>query len=407
MQDLDDEMRQWMAAHRGVDPNRLRLSAKGDPGICQAILQLECRAKAARKLPELLTCPTFLFPTALSAEQCTSQDIATLHTRLIGSMEGLRVMDLTAGLGIDAITMARMGATVTAVDIQPGHIHALHHNIHALALDSRITPVCDDSCHYITTLPDDSFDLIFIDPARRDGADSGRRLYSLADTVPDPVALMPQMLRVAPRVAVKASPMLDIKLCASQLTASELNILGTPTDCKELFAIVRREGADDVQVQSLTPGYDTLAYPLSLTGKAPETGYMSPQTGMIIVEPFPAVMKGAPWQELCRRYSLSPVHPATHIFIANDPDKLRGIQARLWRIIYAQGNSDRAIREIRSRWPIANVTTRNYVLSAPELSRRLRVRSGGDIRIIGCRIMEQDAEHLSILVGEPYCPDNR
>lgn len=95
----------WITAHSGDDTARLRLRHAGDPGMAHAIMQIECRRKAARKLHDTLRNDGFVFPTALSAEQCTSDNIAAYHASLIAP--GETVLDMTAGLGIDAFHMAR------------------------------------------------------------------------------------------------------------------------------------------------------------------------------------------------------------------------------------------------------------------------------------------------------------
>ena len=58
-------------------------------------------------------------------------------------------------------------------------------------------------------IPSDSYSLIYLDPARR-GKDGGR-VYSLKDCEPDITVLRHELLRIAPRILLKASPMADIR----------------------------------------------------------------------------------------------------------------------------------------------------------------------------------------------------
>lgn len=400
MRDLDDEMIAWIAGHSHLDPMRLRLSHHGEPGIDQAILQIECRRRVARKLPELSANPHFLFPSLISTEQCTSESLAALHVRISGCREGSRVFDMTAGLGIDAIAHARAGAKVTAADIVDAHAHALMHNASVLGLEERLSVRCADSVELLRDMADDAADVIFIDPARRSIDGTQKRVYRLADTLPDPVSLMPEMLRVAPTVIVKASPMLDLHGAAAELGASELHVTGNATECSEVVAVVRRQGIEEPTVTVHTPDRDTLTLPLAEVGKAPDVHIAVPLPGMILIEPHPAVMKAAPWQMLCRRYGIRPVHSATHLFISDCP--VPGIPARQYRLLAVTGAGGREVKELVRRWPKANVAVRNYPGTAPELVRRLKIKEGGDIRLIGCTTTDTNGrDKLTLLVGEP------
>ena len=84
MKDMDKEMQDWVSRHASDDPLRLRLKYRGDDAIAQAIMQIECRRKAASRIPLALQCDSFLFPTSLSAEQATSEALASIHADIAG-----------------------------------------------------------------------------------------------------------------------------------------------------------------------------------------------------------------------------------------------------------------------------------------------------------------------------------
>ena len=81
--ELNDNIIKWIEEHRNNDTTKLRLSCrkKDDASIYEyAIMQFECRKKTAKKLHNTLKSPHFIFPTTLSAEQCTSDDLAEFHS---------------------------------------------------------------------------------------------------------------------------------------------------------------------------------------------------------------------------------------------------------------------------------------------------------------------------------------
>ena len=116
---LSDEFFSWIQQHATDDPARLRLKMRGKlvGGLdaSAAILQIECRRKYAAKFADTLAAdPRFYFPGGINAEQATSDRLAGFHASLIEP--GKKVADLTSGLGIDAMHLARKSDAVIAIE---------------------------------------------------------------------------------------------------------------------------------------------------------------------------------------------------------------------------------------------------------------------------------------------------
>lgn len=393
METIDTDMQAWIAAHMADDTSRLRLKYHGKPGYGQAIMQIECRRKGAARFPLALASADFVFPTNLSAEQATSEELARIHALIAGYAEGSRHLDLTCGLGMDAFEAARHGASVTAVEIDPVVADAARHNSEVLGLADLMTVINADSAAYINGCAD-RFDSIFIDPARR--GEGGRRLTAIADCAPDVTLLLQRLLGLAPKIIIKASPMLDMTSLAAELdnaaggagAVTRMVAVGTARECKELVAVVERGARGSNSVEAFTtlgaemppvifaPAVDLP--PLSSSEAA------IPNEGDFIYEPYPAVMKTAGWNALC---ALSPairrLHPNTHLFVSGE--RVKDFPGREMRVERVEQLSDRSLRSLSKAFPMANVATRNFVISAPELEKRLRTKPGGDIHIYGAK----------------------
>ncbi len=385
---LSDEAYSWIAANDKADTTRLRLKHHGIAELEFAITQIECRRKTAVKLADTLSCGRFIFPNALAAEQSTSDALATFHASLIEP--GSSVLDMTSGLGIDAIHCARRAASVTAIDINPDVAAALAHNARELGL-TNIEALCADSVEWIAAT-DRRFDTIFIDPARR-GAD-GRRLFALADCSPDVVSLLPQMERIARRVIIKASPMLDVSRTLAELRSVEaIYLIGTTTECKELTAVIDFTlPADHIpEIHAVTVGHPTLSFTSAEESSTAVTPAM-PAKGMILYEPFPAVLKSGAFSTFAARYVLSPLHPHTHLYISAEP--VEDGPARQYEILAAVPFSKQGIRELGDLRQ-ANTSVRNFIISAPELSKKLKLRDGGPLHLFG--VKAADGTNMLIL----------
>lgn len=376
---ITDSFWQWVTDHAADDEARLWLKYGSEHRreICQVL----CRRKYARKLADTLSrYPHFYFPTELSGEQCTSDALAAYHATLI--TPGNAVADLTAGLGIDAIHLARVAASVLAVERDSPVAEALHHNA-AEAGIGNVTVVCDDCRNVIAA--GSAVDAAFIDPARRDS--KGGRVYALQQCEPDVTAMMPTLERFCKRLIIKMSPMLDIAATAAMLPpAARFITLGTTTECKELIAVIDFSRPDAQPTHSavtldstgavksaveFTPGDEAQA----------EAVYGLPTAGDFFYEPYPAVMKAGALKMLCSRYGVAKLHPNTHFFFSSEC--VTDFPGDILRVTEVLPFSSAVIKQLRRRKARMRVSARNFDMTADRLRARLAITDGGDLRLFG------------------------
>ncbi|MCC8071712.1 MAG: class I SAM-dependent methyltransferase [Bacteroidales bacterium] len=393
MTPLSPEWWQWLDEHLHLDPTALSLRYHGLPGAQEAIQQIALRQKARKKLPSLVANPRTLLPTALSVEQATSEALALLHAQLIEP--GARVLDLTCGLGADAMAMATRAREVVAYERQEAIASAVAHNAGVLGL-TNLHVVCGDALEALKEMGPNSRDVIFVDPARRGGA--GERLFALSQCEPDVVALMPRLLEIAPKVIVKASPMLDVTQTLRELPqATHIIIYGTTRECKEVVAVVERRPAEEVTISCVTSLTASTASTFSFTlAKEREAvpQYRLPVAGDVVYEPWPAVMKGGPFRLLATGVFWG-LHPHTHLYLSAEEQAFPG---RPYRVESVEPFDRATIKSFARRYPQINVATRQFVMRAPELARRLKVKEGGELQLFG--VTNLDGEHI-LLVCRP------
>lgn len=367
---------QWIDAHASDDPSKLRL--KYGRERAGEILQIECRRKYASKLGQTLKDdPEFIFPTALSGEQSTSDRLAAFHASLLGS--SLRVVDLTAGLGIDAMAMARhVGAAghVIAVERDEAVADALRHNARNLTNLEVINSDCRTLLD-VWAQEGMKFDCVFVDPARRDNA--GGRVYALDQCEPDVVAMLPLLATVTRRLIIKASPMLDIAHTLSLLPqAVRVVVLGTTTECKELDVecVFGLDKYPEPKIEAVTIGtglHSRFTFTRSDEASA-EVDYAMPVAGQYILEPYPAVMKAAPFRMLAATFGLAKPAPNTQLWSA--PAVPAGFPGRAYEVEEVLPYMSKHIKRYASRYPRVSVTTRNFDPGADALRAKLGVKDG-------------------------------
>lgn len=406
---LPDEFFGFVSENAKADTDALRLKYAGKElpfPLEFALTQIEARRATSSKLRHILENERFLFPHRLSAEQATAEEVAALHPDVGLHPDAAAPepstdaaapawLDMTAGLGVDAMAAARAGFSVTACELNPTAAEALGHNARIFGLNN-IEVINADSEQWLSN-QDDIWDVIFIDPARRDA--SAARTYAFADCEPDVVRLMPLLLSKSRIIMVKASPMLDIKQVFRELPmASEVVVTALKGECKEVLVIVcgaapspLPDGRRKIRcVNILGNGSRTEFVCLEEElGKQPDAFASAGdiESAKFLFEPDASVMKTGAWRRLTTDYPfLKKISKDTHLFVAKEIDGepfvaeeiecelMRSLPGRLLKIGQSMGS-----RELkRLKGEKLNIVCRNFGVKPEDMRRRLRTLDGGD-----------------------------
>ncbi len=398
---MDTRFFEWVREHISDDPTRLRLKYRGTAdGIdyAAAITQIECRHKFGKKIADTLaSCPDFFFPSTLAGEQATSDIVATYHSSLI--IADCPCIDLTAGLGIDALHSASVASTITTIERDIEKVDALKHNAAAMGINN-INAICGDCIDYIDHCIANGtrFATAFIDPARRAG--DGSRVFALSDCEPDVVGLMPKLKLICDRLIIKASPMLDISHTVASLspTSTSVKAVGANTECKELLIIVDfHQEVIETAIEAITihkdGRADTFTFTHSDEKNAPQPAVMAAlKEGDYIYEASPALMKTGAFKIVANRYGLSIFHPNTRLFASST--EISNFPGTRYRVVNVIDYASKNIKRFASEYPVINVAVRNFGIGADALRTKLRVRDGGNLRLYGIT----DANNQRILI---------
>ena len=386
---------EWVEEHVADDPKALWLKFGKEREA--EITQIECRRRFGKKLAAtLLRVPHWLFPSVLAGEQSTSDRLAVFHSSLVP--ECGRLVDLTAGLGIDALHCAGVADRVVAVEMDRERAEALAANVREAAADN-IEVVEADCREWLEGYSGERFDMAFIDPARRDAA--GGRVFALSDCEPDITAMLPLLREKCRRVLVKMSPMLDISSVLEALPACvRIFSLGTPTECKELLALLDFDHepgtADEIAIEAVTVGPDaTHTFRCTRAEElVADAVYGVPRAGDIVCEPYPAVMKAGAVRLIAQRYGLQKVAPNTHVYFASAPSAdFPGEQRRVVEVLPW---ASKVLKRFRNKYPRLQVATRNFGMSAEALRKKLDVADGGTMRLLAVTALNGE-RHLIVL----------
>lgn len=353
-----------------------------------AALQIDARRRCIHKLPTFLTNPDFIFPSLLSAEQATNEEVARFHASLI--RPGESVADLTAGLGIDSMCMAMAGAHVTAFELNPQTNAVLRHNVATMQTDVHVKDVCH-SIEWLNEHKECKFDAIYIDPARRDV--NLKRTFAFSDCQPDVTACLPLLFDHAHRIIIKASPMLDLTRVVHEL--SQIDHMYTVVcggECKEVLVTLHK-GIDRPHKRtsvSIDKSGHANIYNCPQESLHP-TSFVStlPEAGMYLYEPDAGIMKWGEQASLTQYFEgLRKGDPNTNLYFSHE--LFNTFPGRRLRI-----ESQVSVKDKRMLRGKMNVASRNHPLSAPEIYKRCRITPSNDgMWLYACRVKGKPVMYL-------------
>ena len=359
------------------------------------------------KIPSWYNHPDLLFPKSLSLEQCSSQVTADYKHQLISKYSDIHTMaDLTGGFGVDCSFLSKNMDRVLYVERQEELCVVARNNFEVLGL-SQIRVVQGDGVEIISNNKSDlsdgennvgfacptiPFDLIFLDPARRDG--QGGKVVALSDCEPDLTRIKPVLLDHARYVLVKLSPMLDVALALKFLPETiEVHVVSVDGECKELLFLLRSGKSPD---EVLIPEPEIHCVNLRTTGLNQIFSFKRSEEqraacrfaeipGNYLYEPNASLLKAGAFSLLTQSYNVLKLHPNSHLYtsdgyISDFPGRIFSIETFF---------SFKELKKYFGKNRKANITVRNFPNTVAEIRKKTGLREGGEAYLFATTLLDE------------------
>ena len=383
---------QFISEHLTADVRKLALGPRPEGVDMQyALTQISDWQAARTKLPLWADTDGIVYPKHLSLEQCTSQYIAQYKASRVENLIGknFKMADLTGGFGVDCFFISRNAARTCYNEMSAELSSIVAENYKTLGRQD-IEVSCIDAADFLSNQKDDSFDLIYLDPARR--GNTGQKLISISDCRPDAATLQNDLLRVSRYVMLKLSPMLDISRALTEMRhVSRVMVIGLEGECKEITLLIERDFTGEPLIEAVDIRSDgTPEMPVS-SAKSTDTALPLPiappeqlQPCTYISEPSAPYMKSALFRTIAAHTGTALLHPDTHLFWSKEkPEKFPGRTFILEGIIPFDKRSLSTLTKTQ-----ANLSVRNFPQSAPELQKSLKLKDGGTRYLIATTLSD-------------------
>ena len=228
---LQPEVRQAIEENIERDPLQVAL----DRGIVhsrEVASQVKYLQRARTKMPRLYASRGIIPQRAF--EQASSEECAAAKR-----IEGDTLLDMTCGLGMDAVAMASRFRRVVALERDEVLADVVRENLRRMGIDN-VEVITTSAEEYVASC-NEHFDWVYADPDRRTA--EGHRLVRLEDCSPNMVALYPALQRISHRVAIKNSPLFDVDEAWRLFGECGVEVLSLAGECKEVNIYIDGRGA--------------------------------------------------------------------------------------------------------------------------------------------------------------------
>ena len=98
--------------------------------------------------------------------------------------------------------------------------------------------------------------------------------------------------------------------------------------------------------------------------------------GRYLYEPYRHLLKCGAFKLLSQRYNLLKLAPATHLYTSDEP--CNGFPGKIFAITEVCDFSKQTMKAMAKRFPVINLTARNFPLGSDAMKKSYGIKDGGD-----------------------------
>lgn len=359
---LTKEVQDFIQSNLNVDLPKFLLKKSPFEGITiQEIAQQIKGTKVADKKFPFLSQQNIIFPPQINLEQASSQDVAEFKSTLV---QGKSFLDLTCGFGIDAYFLSQNFEKIVLIEENKDLIDIVQHNWKVL---HRSAEFHNNNLHYYLNKNTEIFDVIYLDPARRDSAK--QKKFLLEDLSPNYLEIQEKLLKMGKLIVIKLSPLIDISYLLSVLqNVIEIKIVALKNEVKEVLVMINPQfETAHPSISAINLLNDEKEFTFSYhKEKESKPKYSEPEKFIYI--PNNAVLKSGGFNVLSKMYQIKKLHPNSHFYTSNERiDNFPG------RKLECETISSNQIKKGEK----FNIISKNYPLKPEEIKKKYGLKDGG------------------------------
>ena len=326
--------------------------------------QLEGKQKAKGKIPTWFNTNNILYPVRLSVEQCSSEETAKYKAEIT---QGKRFIDVTGGFGVDTYFISKSFKESVHCELNEELHYIAKHNFKTLR--SGIKSLHQNGLKYLQTVQE-KFDLIYIDPARRD--ENKQKVVKLSHYTPNILEHIDLLFEKGGNILVKTAPFLDIKQVLKELPyVKEIHIVSLKNECKEVLYLLDQKHTEEVKLHCIDITQSKFSFSYSQEN---ETAPLSDPLDYLY-EANASILKAGAFNSIANDFNLRKLHPNSHLYTSHS--LVEDFPGRTFKLdAVCKYNKKELLKHLSDKK--ANITRRNFPVSIKEIRKKTGIKEGGE-----------------------------
>ena len=351
--------------HENLGRLLLKKSPFPEVSIQEIAQQIMGKQIAAKKFPFLLK-ENIVFPPHLNLEQASSESTAKEKAE---NLSGRAFLDLTCGFGIDAYFLSQNFSEVTLLEQNKDLLEIVQHNWKTLGREANFI---NENLEQFLEINEKKkhFDLIYLDPARRDK--DHRKKFLLSDLSPNILEIQDKLLSISKKTMIKLSPLIDLKYLQSAVKSiDEIEIIAVKNEVKEIVLHLIPNTENKLRITTKNLNMEEPNFSFSPEEESAVTPDFSNILEYLYI-PNNAVLKSGAFNLISEKFGLKKLHPNTHLYTS---DKAVDFCGRVFKV------KEISAKEIK-KGDAFNIISKNHPLTPEQIKTKYKLKNGGEHYLI-------------------------
>ena len=361
------EVEKFINANLQTDLHSLLLkkSPFAEVSMQEIVQQIKGKKVAQKKFPFLLK-EGIVFPPNLNLEQASSQSTAEFKAK---NLKGKNFLDLTCGFGIDAYFLSEKFEKIVLIEQNSELIEIVKHNWMVLG---RKANFINEKLEIFLAENAEKFDLIYLDPARRDHEKNKK--FLLEDLSPNLLEIQEKLSEISDEIIVKLSPLIDISYLVSVLkSVSKIQIIAVKNEVKELLVFINSSSkSDEIEISTINLESDEPEFVYKLNEEKTAISTFSEPLKFLYI-PNNAVLKSGAFNLVSEKFSIKKLHPNSHFYTSDE--RLNSFPGRILEVEKIEAKAIKKGEKF-------NIISKNHPLSPEEIKKKYKISDGGNSYLI-------------------------
>ena len=268
------------------------------------------------------------------------------------------------GFGIDAYFLSQNFDEVTLVEQNSDLLEIVKHNWKTL---ERQANFINENLENFLKQNQQKFDLIYLDPARRD--EHKNKKFLLEDLSPNLLEIQNDLLKYSNQIIIKLSPLIDISYLISTLkNVVEIQIIAVRNEVKELLVFIqpnKDKSQTIITCINLESEEDSFSFNY-MDEKSVISEFSEPLQYLYI--PNNAVLKSGGFNSISEKFNLKKLHPNSHFYTSEEL-----VESFPGRVLKVEIIDSKQIKKDEK----FNIISKNYPLTPDEIKKKYKIKDGG------------------------------